>query len=277
MPHRTEHNPTAQNRWWYRSLHRNAVYSVASSSTTEGALYSTDCLCIHSQQVTFYSGYPTVKPWLKSPPVKHTTLSAKITEMAIILYFKGISHLFKIAVLSTKMTKYSKIYCPKPYHKKSCSHKHCFYSILCECTREWKNNGKQETQKYLKTILSGKVQKCPTSVHGLTHRNRLWLHGPHSNCDVSWQFTHTRLESSHTVSNHGLRSHFQSAPWPYSLGMVTVWPLRSKKDHKVNFMNTAILQTEQNTKQGKQKAAAHSQCVINFISQTISNAAINHQ
>jgi len=61
-----------------------------------------------------------------------------------------------------------------------------------------------------------------------------------------------------------LRSHFQSAPWPYSLGMVTVWPLRSKKNHKVNFMNTAIMQTEQNTKYRKQKAVAHSQCIINL-------------
>jgi hypothetical protein len=42
-------------------------------------------------------------------------------------------------------------------------------------------------------------------------------------------------------------------------------------------MNTAILQTEQNTKAGKQKAAAHSHCIINFISQTITNVVINHQ
>jgi len=59
--------------------------------------------------------------------------------------------------------------------------------------------------------------------------------------------------------------------------MVTVWTMRSKKDHTVNFMNTATLQTEQNAKYRKQNAAAHNQYIINFISQHITNVVNDHQ
>lgn len=123
-----------------------------------------------------------------------TTASVTIIEMPIILYLKGISEKYRqTAAISLKY-----LYClqrwqnaPKFTVQNQVIRNLILISIAStiffvnvpESEKTLANSKK--TPKYLKTVLSGKVPKCPTSVHGLTYRNGLWLHGPLSNCDVS--------------------------------------------------------------------------------------------